>query len=111
MGSTQLLPELRSTQLLRELGLLAAMRHNLVTRLAVGPSWTVGHCNLALASRRRLDWMSFSSPTLQQLRYAVSLPRKIVAKGYSDDALTKKVSKSGEAQSMFDTRVQLSFKL
>eukprot|EP00930_Biecheleria_cincta_P021766 TRINITY_DN1602_c0_g1_i1.p1 TRINITY_DN1602_c0_g1~~TRINITY_DN1602_c0_g1_i1.p1 ORF type:complete len:185 (-),score=40.96 TRINITY_DN1602_c0_g1_i1:62-616(-) len=45
-----------------------------------------------------------------QLRFAVSVPQRVI-KGFSDDALTKMVSKSGEAQSMFDTRVRLSFKL
>eukprot|EP00928_Gymnodinium_smaydae_P081360 TRINITY_DN648_c1_g1_i2.p1 TRINITY_DN648_c1_g1~~TRINITY_DN648_c1_g1_i2.p1 ORF type:complete len:197 (-),score=36.55 TRINITY_DN648_c1_g1_i2:184-774(-) len=46
----------------------------------------------------------------EQLRFAVTMPQR-VTKGYSDDTLTKVACKSGEAQSMFDTRVRLSFKL
>merc|ERR1719284_352048 len=45
------------------------------------------------------------------MRCVVTLPNKVISKGFADDALTKKAMKSGEAQSMFDTKIHLSFKL
>eukprot|EP00931_Biecheleriopsis_adriatica_P004887 TRINITY_DN106484_c0_g1_i1.p1 TRINITY_DN106484_c0_g1~~TRINITY_DN106484_c0_g1_i1.p1 ORF type:complete len:201 (-),score=55.57 TRINITY_DN106484_c0_g1_i1:114-716(-) len=71
-----------------------------------------GFCQAAVPCCRLQKQAAFlQSHSWQQTRSAVAVPQKTTGKGYRDDMLTKKVSKSGEAQAMFDTRVTLSFKL